>query len=231
MIDAHQDEAAASGARIVHACGFDSIPSDLGVWFTQQQAIERFGEACTSIRLRVKAMKGGASGGTIASGLNMIEEARKDPELRKILGNPYALAPDGMREGPNQPNVAWPRRDDASGQWAAPFIMAATNTRVVQRTHALLGRPWGEGFEYDEAMLVGEGPIGMAKASVVAGGDRSHSPGWPRSDPARKLLGTVLPDPGEGPSPEAQEAGLLRSPTVRRNRRRSDARHEGHRRS
>lgn len=208
MIDAHQTDAEASGARIVHACGFDSIPSDLGVWFTQQQALERFGEPCTSVALRVKAMKGGASGGTIASGLNMIEEARNDPALRKILGNPYALAPEGMREGPKQPNVTVPQRDEASGQWAAPFIMAATNTRVVQRTHALLGRPWGDEFEYDEAMLVGDGPVGAMKAAAVTGGMGAFA-GLAAFGPGRKLLGLVLPEPGEGPSAEAQEAGFF----------------------
>jgi short subunit dehydrogenase-like uncharacterized protein len=208
MIDAHQTEAVASGARIVHACGFDSIPSDLGVWFTQQQAFERFGEYCTSVALRVKAMKGGASGGTVASGLNMIEEARKDPELRKILGNPYALAPDGMRTGPRQPNVTVPQRDEASGQWVAPFIMAATNTRVVQRTHALLGRPWGDDFEYDEAMLMGDGPVGAMKAAAVAGGMGAFA-GMAAFAPGRKVLGMVLPEPGEGPSPEAQAAGFF----------------------
>ena len=208
MIDAHQADAEASGARIVHACGFDSIPSDLGVWFTQQQAIERFHAPCTSIALRVHTMKGGASGGTVASGLNMIEEARRDPALRTILGNPYALAPDGMRTGPRQPNVTMPQRDETSGQWAAPFIMAATNTRVVQRTHALLGRPWGDEFEYDEAMLVGSGAAGAIKAAAVTGGMGAFA-GLATLGPGRKLLGMVLPEPGEGPSPRAQEAGCF----------------------
>jgi short subunit dehydrogenase-like uncharacterized protein len=178
------------------------------VWFTQQQALQRFGAPCTSIALRVKAMKGGASGGTIASGLNMIEDARKDPALRKMLADPYALAPEGMREGPKQPNVTVPQRDEASGQWAAPFIMAATNTRVVQRTHALLGRPWGDDFAYDEAMLVGAGPLGAMKAAAVTGGMGAFA-GMAAFGPGRKLLGMVLPEPGEGPSPEAQAAGFF----------------------
>jgi len=208
MIDAHQDAATASGARIVHACGFDSIPSDLGVWFTQQQAIEQFGQPCTSIALRVKAMKGGASGGTIASGLNMVEEMRNDPELRKMLGNPYALAPADMRSGPKQPNVMRPQLDSKSGEWVGPFIMAAANTRVVQRSHALLGRPWGDGFEYDEAMLMGGGPIGAIKATAVAGGMAGFA-GMASLGPTRKLLGRLLPEPGEGPSEDAQEAGFF----------------------
>ncbi|MCB0967100.1 MAG: saccharopine dehydrogenase NADP-binding domain-containing protein [Ilumatobacter sp.] len=208
MIDAHQEAAVASGARIVHACGFDSIPSDLGVWFTQQRAQEQFGRPCTSISLRVKAMKGGASGGTIASGLNLMEEARADADLRKLLADPYALAPVDHRTGPRQPNVSRPRRDEASGEWAAPFIMAATNTRVVQRSHALLGRPWGPDFLYDEAMMVGGGVGGALKASVVTGGMGVFG-GMAAFGPTRSLLRKIVPEPGEGPSPEAREAGFF----------------------
>jgi short subunit dehydrogenase-like uncharacterized protein len=208
MIDAHQGDAEASGARVVHACGFDSIPSDLGVWFTQQQAIERFGMPCQAISYRVVAAKGGASGGTIASGLELAEQARRDPSLRRMLADPYALATEGMRSGPRQPNVGRPQRDPVAEAWVAPFIMAATNTRVVQRTHALLGRPWGDDFEYDEAMSMGSGPLGLVKAAGVtaamAGFALSAAFG-----PTRSLLRRVLPDPGEGPSPEAQEAGFF----------------------
>ena len=116
MIDAYQSTAQERGARIVHACGFDSIPSDLGVWFTQREAIERFGEPCTAIAMRVQALKGGASGGTIASMANVLDEVRADPGLRKVLGNPYALAPEGERTGPRQPSVNLPTDDDVSGQ-------------------------------------------------------------------------------------------------------------------
>ncbi len=170
MIDTHAAEAEKSGARIVHTCGFDSIPSDLGVWFTQQQAVEKFGEPCTAIAMRVKAMKGGASGGTVASMMNVMEETANDPDLRKVLANPYSLAPEGMRSGVTQPNVTLPKNDEASGEWVGPFVMASINTRVVHRSHALQGRPWGDGFLYDEAMMMGAGPVGAAKAGALAGG-------------------------------------------------------------
>ena len=208
MIDTHQETATESGARIVHACGFDSIPSDLGVWFTQQQSIERFGTPCTRIGLRVKAMKGGASGGTVESMINIMEEARGDAELRKILGNPYALAPVGMREGPRQPSGMGAHHDDLSGEWVAPFIMSATNTRVVQRSHALLGRPWGDDFAYDETMLMGHGMIGAMKAGAMTSGMIGFGAAAAIS-PGRAVLRKVLPEPGEGPSPEAQEAGFF----------------------
>ena len=208
MIDAHSAAAERSGARIVHTCGFDSIPSDLGVWFTQEAATEQLGETCTRIAMRVQAMKGGASGGTVASLLNVVDETRADPELRKTLGNPYALAPAGMRSGPRQPNVLAPSRDAASGEWVGPFVMAGINTKIVHRTHALLDRPWGDDFVYDEAMLMGAGPLGAVKAGALAGGLGGFV-GLAALGPTRSLLGRVLPDPGEGPSPEAQEAGFF----------------------
>jgi short subunit dehydrogenase-like uncharacterized protein len=208
MIDTYGDQAAASGARIVHTCGFDSIPSDLGVWFTQQQAIERFGQPCERIAMRVQAAKGGASGGTVASMLNMMEEMKANPELRRMLANPFALAPEGMRSGPKQPNVTMPKRDSVSGSWVAPFVMAAINTRVVHRSHALAGRPWGDSFMYDEAMDMGDGPFGAAKATAFSGGMAGFM-GLAAVGPIRRGLERfVLPKPGEGPSPEAQAAGF-----------------------
>jgi len=208
MIDAHSATAEASGARIVHTCGFDSIPSDLGVWFTQGQASARFDEPCTTIAMRVKAMKGGASGGTIASMINVVDETKADPELRTTLGNPYALAPEGMRSGPRQPNVMRPTKDLVSGEWVGPFVMAGINTKVVHRSHALLDRPWGAGFTYDEAMLMGDSPLGAAKAAALVGG-LGGLMGLAALGPARGLLNKMLPKPGEGPSPEEQESGFF----------------------
>ena len=208
MIDAHGDTAAANGARIVHTCGFDSIPSDLGVWYTQQQAQERLGTHCSKIAMRVKAMKGGASGGTIASAMNVMDEVSKDPSLRKVLANPYALAPVDMRTGPKQQNVTIPTNNDPSGQWVAPFVMASVNTRVVQRSHALLGRPWGDDFLYDEAMIMGDGPVGAAKAAMTTGGLGGFMAAA-SVGPIRSLLNNyVLPKPGTGPSLDKQKAGF-----------------------
>jgi short subunit dehydrogenase-like uncharacterized protein len=207
MIDAHAATAEASGARIVHTCGFDSIPSDLGVWHLQQQALDRFDAPCEHVSMRVATMRGGASGGTIASMMNLMEEVAADPAMRKLLADPFALAPPDQRTGPRQPDVNRPMRDDASGQWVAPFVMAAVNTRVVHRSHALLGRPWGPAFTYDEAMLMGTGPLGAAKAGGLSGG-LAAGMGLAALGPTRRALQRfVLPKPGEGPSPEAQEKG------------------------
>jgi short subunit dehydrogenase-like uncharacterized protein len=209
MIDAHSAAATASGARIVHTCGFDSIPSDLGVWFTQQRALELFDEPCGRIDMRVVAAKGGLSGGTIASMLNVMAEASSDREVRRILADPYALAPPDLRSGPPQPEVTTPERDPVTGRWLGPFVMAAVNTRVVQRTHALLGRPWGPTFRYREAMDGGTGPLGALKSGAVAVGTFAGM-GLLAVPPVRSVLSRwVLPKPGEGPTPAQQEAGYF----------------------
>ncbi len=209
MIDAHTIAATVSGARIVHSCGFDSIPSDMGVWFTQQESVERFGEPCTRIGMRLAGARGGASGGTIASLLNVVAEMSKNPDLREVMRNPYALAPAHLRTGPTQPNVTFPQRDDLSGQWVAPFVMAGINTKIVQRSHALLDRPWGEGFLYDEAMLTGTGPLGAAKASGVAGAMGGFMAASLLGPVRGALSRFVLPKPGEGPSPASQAKGYF----------------------
>lgn len=163
MIDRYQQSAQSSGARIVHACGFDSIPSDLGVWFCQQQAKEKFGEHCQQIKMRVRRMRGGLSGGTVASMINGAKEAIADPELRRLLRDPYALCPPdhGYWVRQQNPQVEY---DQDLHSWAAPFIMSSVNTRVVFRSNALRGDAYGKDFRYDEASLTGDGNRGMLRA-------------------------------------------------------------------
>jgi short subunit dehydrogenase-like uncharacterized protein len=210
MLDAHAAAAEASGARIVHCCGFDSIPSDLGVWFLQQQAKARFGKPMIRVRLGVQALRGKMSGGTAASMLNIIESSRSDPEVARVVKNPYALCPEDLRKGPKQPYVSGPKFDESLGSWTAPFVMAAINTRVVHRSHALQGRPWGEEFTYDEAMLTGTGFKGRRQAttwSLALGGFALGA----SFGPTRKLLqNRFLPKPGEGPSKGARERGFFK---------------------
>ena len=209
MIDRYEQAAKESGARIVHCCGFDSIPSDLGVHFLQRESMRRLGQPCTRVKMRVRAMRGGFSGGTAASLMNAIKEASSDPALRKELANPYSLCPKGDRRGPRQPSVKAAEFDDSFGAWVAPFVMSAINTRIVHRSNALLAHAYGRDFVYDEAVLAGKGTKGRVNATgmamalgafVVAGALR----------PTRWVLERfALPAPGEGPSPEAQEKGFF----------------------
>ncbi len=209
MIDRFQSDAEASGARIVHSCGFDSIPSDIGVWFLQQEAQKLHGRRCADVKLLVKAMKGGASGGTFASMMNALEESRRDRNIAKILVDPYALNPDGERNGPDGGDQTSVEFYDGTGVWTAPFVMAAVNTRVVRRTNALLHYPYGRDFKYSEATITGKGPTGWMKSAAVTaelGGFMLAS----SFDFSRSILvNRVLPKPGEGPNEEQRQAGFF----------------------
>lgn len=209
MISRHEAAAKASGARIVHCCGFDSMPSDLGVHFLQRHAIATFGRPCTRVKTRVKAMRGGVSGGTIASMLNIAKESASNPQLRRDLANPYALCPVDDRANARQPAANTPKFDSDFNAWQAPFVMAAINTRIVHRSNALTGHRYGKDFLYDEAMLMGPGPAGWARAAGMTTGLVGLL-GASAVAPTRWALEKfVLPKPGEGPSPESQAKGFF----------------------
>ncbi|WRH76375.1 MAG: saccharopine dehydrogenase NADP-binding domain-containing protein [Sphingobium sp.] len=202
----HDADAIKSGARIVHCCGFDSIPSDLGVHFLQRSALEQFGQTCDRINMRVVNMKGGASGGTIASMINMVKEAVGDADLRRELQDPYSLCPAGHGFSVPQPDVKI-AYDNVYGGWIAPFVMAGINTRVVHRSNALSGNSYGAEFTYEEAVVTGQGANGKWKARATTWGVNALMIGL-AVPPIRWLLETaVLPKPGEGPSEEAQLKG------------------------
>ncbi|PPE73571.1 saccharopine dehydrogenase [Solimonas fluminis] len=207
MIAAHEDTARRSGARIVHCCGYDSIPSDLGVHFLQKESLREFGEPCTRVKMRVKTLRGGFSGGTAASLMNAVAESARDPAVRRMMGDPYGICPPEFSQGPRQPNVTFAEYDEDARSWLSPFVMAAINTRVVHRSNALTGRSYGADFRYDEAVMTGPG----LKGRLVASGTALGLGGFIAATavgPTRRLLEKyVVPQPGEGPTPEQQEKG------------------------
>ncbi len=191
MINAHQDTAKKSGARIVFSCGFDSIPFDLGVYFVQQAAQEKYGKPAKHVRGRVKAMNGEFSGGTIASLGATMATLKEKPELIQVLSNPFSLT-EGF-EGPAQLDDSKVLLDEKLNMWVTPFVMAPINTKNIHRSNALLGHAYGEDFCYDEMMIAGEGEEGKQIADAM----NSSNP----------MGGDNLPQPGEGPSKESREQG------------------------
>jgi len=191
MIEAHGDRARETGARIVFSCGFDSIPFDLGVAFVQEAARAETGQYAPRVSGRVRKMQGTFSGGTAASGRATMETLQKDPSLMATLISPFGLTP-GF-EGEAQPKMSAPMEDTRLGAWVAPFFMAVINTKNVHRSNALLGHPYGTGFQYDEMLLTGPGEDGKAAAEAIAASDPMAASGGPK--------------PGEGPSRAEREAG------------------------
>jgi len=210
-IDAFHDAARASGAKIVHACGFDSVPSDLGLWWLQRHAVARHGRPCGVVVHGFGPMAGGVSGGTVASALAMVEAAVADPEVRRALADPDLLAPDGVAS-PRERRPWWPHFDGDLAAWTAPFFMAAVNERVARRTRALLGEPWGPGFRYEECWRARGWPEAAAVSLAVVARPALLAVGPLRRWAARR----ILPRPGEGPSAEARARGFFRSRLVGR---------------
>ena len=207
MIDQHHEAAQKNGAKIVHTCGFDSIPSDMGVYFTQKACLERFGTYAQAIHMRVKAAKGGMSGGTYASLNNMKEEAQRDKSVGRIMANPYGLNPRGEMEGPDEGDLQTYKLDPVTGAWMCPFIMAGINTKLVRRSNALLNYPYGKDFRYDETMLTGKGISGRLKAmgtTAAMGAMMVAKPG----SLLKKGIDTLLPEPGEGPNEQQRLNGF-----------------------
>lgn len=209
-MDAVQSHAAATGARIVHACGYDSVPSDLAVHLLAARAAAEGEGTPTSSRLLARG-RGGIGGGTIDSARAQVDAVRSDPAGRRVLADPYALSPDRAAD-PSRDEVRdrdRPYRDDLFGLWVAPWPLGPANMRVVRRTAALTGR-YGPGFRYEEAVPIGRGPIGaLGAAAVVAVGGALL--GGLASPAVRPVLDRMLPAAGDGPSDRALASGWFRS--------------------
>ena len=210
MIDAHHATAQRTGARIVHTCGFDSIPSDLGTWAVQRAFAERFGGPASRVTALFGETSGGFSGGTVASALEMAREAGADRALRKLLANPYALDPDPSARRPPAPDVRSISWNKALGVFELPFVMADVNTRVVRRSHALAGLPWGDDFVYREVMSTPGSPRGLGLAVGITAGMAGIAFALKRSA-LREQLAKRAPKPGEGPSEAARTRGHWRA--------------------
>lgn len=211
-IDKVGDTAASTGARIVHACGFDSVPSDLGAYGLYRRAEADGAGTLGTTTMVVISMRGAASGGTVDS-IRVIAEQAHDASTRSILLNPQALSsgPGELARGDRraEPSDAALVRaasvDPSLRGTLAPFFMSSFNTRIVRRSNALLD--YGPDFRYGEAMSVGAVPIVSTIASAVVAAGLGIGLGAMSFKPTRKLLDRVLPKPGEGPSEKARDKG------------------------
>ena len=193
-----------SGARLVHCCGFDSIPSDIGVFVAQKTMMEKHGVYAQNVSGRMGESKGGVSGGTVASMLLAVEQAVEDPVARKTLNDPYALYPpelDPGGDGADQRSARW---DDNFGSWTGPFVMAAINSKVVRRSNALASLLYGADFSYNESQLMPSRRAALLLSAGLIAGMTALAIG-----PLRRFIAKRLPQPGEGPSLHERETGFF----------------------
>ena len=205
MIDKYHSKAKENKIKIINSCGFDSIPSDMGVFYSQKKLFEKTGKYANKINMRVAGAKGGISGGTYNSLSNVLEEARVDKEVRKTLTNPYGLNPIGKQNGPDKTDLQTVIFDKISNSWIAPFVMAGINTKIVRRSHALIDFKYGSDFSYDEATLSGKGVLGQVKGylSLIPIFLATRKKG----SFIKNIVDYILPKSGEGPSQKTRISG------------------------
>ena len=222
-IDKAHETAQATGARIVHSCGFDSVPSDLGTYLLYRKVADDEAGTLTDTTMVVKSMRGGVSGGTIDS-MRVIAEEAKDPQKRRLLLNPQALSGDpgdtpkvSMSSEPSDIAVVRARTVDPSlSGTLAPFFMSSYNTRVVRRSNTLLDNAYGPDFHYAEAMNVGGIPVLSALIAGSVSVGTGAFLGAMSFGPTRRLLDRVLPKPGSGPSEKTRDKGFFVTETYTR---------------
>lgn len=209
MIDRYHDTARATGAAIVHSCGFDSVPSDMGMLRLHQKANEPFAE----VTMVVDGLKGGLSGGTIDSIRGQARAAKEDPQVAELLSNPFTLNPDPIGDAASneQPKdlVFTHFHRTPAPIWLAPFLMAPFNTRVVRRSNALLGNTWGKHLKYREAMSTKGGLKGLRRAVMLSVG-LGIGYSLIQVPQLRDVLSRFIPEPGQGPSEKDLDAGFFR---------------------
>jgi short subunit dehydrogenase-like uncharacterized protein len=219
--DLYHKQAVDTGARIVHSCGFDSIPSDLSVYALYRRVVDDGTGELGDTDLVVRSFAGGVSGGTVASGIEMMRTASSDPDVRRTVNDPYTLTTDRVGEpelGP-QPDFPWRRgRDIApelSGIWTGAFFMGPYNTRIVRRSNALQDWAYGRRFRYAENMSLGSS-IAAPVASAIATGANAAVYGLGNRYFGllpQRLVERMAPKPGTGPSEQAREHGHYKTET------------------
>jgi short subunit dehydrogenase-like uncharacterized protein len=192
----YHDAAAARSTRIIPACGFDSVPSDLGALLMSRLLRETLGASSGEVRAYFQ-FRAGLNGGTVASLLNMLDAPRPaDVDPSRAVGDSRVRL------------VKTPRYDRERGAWIGPFVMAPTNTHVVGRSLALSDKrqpPAGGAFTYCEAMRY-DPPLARAKAVASALG-LALLFGILKRRATRWLIMPLLPKPGQGPSVKTMDEG------------------------
>ena len=207
MIDLYDHKARSRGIRVIPFCGFDSVPSDMGTFYLSQLMAEGHGEGLRKVKTFFK-LKGGLNGGTVASALNMAETGDgaqlRDPLLLTLPEH------QTKEERRRQLDDYGPVYDPDVERWTVPFVMALVNGAVVRRSNSLMrsdNRPYGPGFVYKERLLTSRSaPRFSAYANYFT---TTAAMGAMASGLGRRVLRSLAPRPGAGPSEKAKDDGFF----------------------
>ena len=146
LIDKYHEDAIEKKLIVMPMCGFDSIPSDLGAYFTSKVLAQEAKSPALNVRGYFSS-NGGPSGGTLTSGQNMM----KHPEIKAQFDQPFLLGGHHVGLGrAEEKDYTQAQFNKEIGAWTAPFGMAQINTRVVRRSTLLNTDLYSNTFSYNE---------------------------------------------------------------------------------
>ena len=198
LIDEYHLKASEDGTKIIPSCGYDSIPSDMGVFYSVQQ----MGKPVKKVTV-YHSGQGGVSGGTTETMFTIgpLPKEKRDPFLlnpeNSVSEKQRKLSKDGFEI----------KQIDNTDSYSGIGLMSFANTRVVRRSSALYDadqRSYGSDFIFKE---LGSYPskrsarlasFGLIFAFLLI------------STPLRHLVRRFLPKPGEGPDKETRENGWFK---------------------
>lgn len=208
LIDRYQVAAESAGVKVVPFCGFDSVPSDLGVLLLVKQ-FRRSGRSLREAKGFFRIL-GRLNSGTVQTALALW----RHPADVTAMEDPLLLAPTSGAAGERRRNAdpLAPVLDRDLGRWVGPFWTGAINTRVVRRSSGLASR-WGEGygrgFRYQEFWDPG-GPLQLFAAGTVAWGMAAWR-SFARFPESARWLEPLIPSGEELPSESVGDGGFYRA--------------------
>eukprot|EP01023_Acetabularia_acetabulum_P051212 TRINITY_DN5640_c0_g1_i13.p1 TRINITY_DN5640_c0_g1~~TRINITY_DN5640_c0_g1_i13.p1 ORF type:complete len:431 (-),score=68.30 TRINITY_DN5640_c0_g1_i13:35-1327(-) len=198
-VESYHEKAKAKKTKIVHACGFDSVPSDLGAYMVVDFMLKNLKKHCGKLDMFVTKFKSTPSGGSISTAIDLFEMPAHEFELCK---DPYCLDQAGSVRGKDTGDQWGVGYNRLAACWTYPYRFSMVNTRIVRRTNCLTGQKYGQNFRYNEAVQA-EGPIDafMGALGTAALGF------FGLIRPFRNAVRNQLPKLGEGPPEQISSKG------------------------
>lgn len=202
MLLKYAGSAKRTGAVLVPCSGFDSVPSDVANWLVQKTVREKYNTGTTDARTVIEKVKGGVSGGTLASLIGLMDafslgEIGAAHSPRGII----AMSKGELKGSAYTPTVAY---DDVLKSWTASWLGDNVDGNVARRSAHLLG---SYGAKWDTRGYLNMGALWKAAFFVGATIWGSLCLAIP---PIRWLIKRLVTQPGSGPSQEVMDNGMIK---------------------
>ncbi|KAI1475364.1 hypothetical protein K445DRAFT_219923 [Daldinia sp. EC12] len=205
FIDQYHEAALDARIALIHLCGVFTGPQDLLTWAAARELAQKVSQKTKELVFSLTEFEADVSGGTASS---MLAESTYDSQSLKEAKEPWVLSPTKRPQTSAPTNFLNMRKDSTLGLLSGSSFSAEQNRALVHRTWALLqdtDQAYGPNFEYNEYIKVSSAVDGIIRLLTLV-----LVRGALKFGPSRRLLGLVLPKPGEGPDVEKERASRIK---------------------